>query len=90
MFNYDPLYAILDQSPMQHWVDDLRVQVASVFANPKHHKFPAWQAALQQLPNLEANTVDLNAGALKIGCEPACSTETQQQINEQLQAFKPW
>ncbi len=90
MFNYDPLYAILEQSPMQHWVDDLRTQIDNIFANPRHHKFPAWQIALQQLPNIEPNIIDLNTGALQIESEPPCSAEIQRQINDQLQAFKPW
>jgi len=86
--DYSGLYDELGATGMGGWLDVLPRQVESAFANPRHGDMPQWMSVIEQLPEVGAEWIDLNAGSVSVG--GACSQETQAQIMTLLRRLHPW
>jgi len=85
---YAHLYRWLENSPLAHWLET--VPQLSQEKLLQHGDMPRWLAALTQLPELTADSLDLSAPCLRIGSAEQIDEATRQQISETLMAFHPW
>ena len=89
MFNFNPFYQLIAQSPMSHWLETLPAQLAhwqreNVNANVKH-----WLNAFEHLPELRATHIELTQGVLA-QCEPPLISGKQKELEMRLRGFMPW
>lgn len=87
---YSDLYAALQEADAKDWAEHLPQQLASAFDTSKHGDLLKWQTQLEQLPPLMPQTRSLTTDTLQIGTADEISTEVQQTLKNQLQAFCPW
>ncbi len=87
-FGYDTLFDWMKDSPLAHWLDSVP-QLSEKRLN-HHGDLPRWLAALETLPQLSADTLDLTAPCLQIGDAGQISDAEREAIIETLMAFHPW
>ncbi|MBT3309627.1 MAG: tRNA 5-methoxyuridine(34)/uridine 5-oxyacetic acid(34) synthase CmoB [Gammaproteobacteria bacterium] len=80
----------LEQQGFEGWSEQLRPELLALFAPGQNGNLPRWQSALQQLPKLSAQQVDLNAARLQVGASDECSTAVCQQLEATLKLLHPW
>ena len=89
MNDYDALYPQLEARGLSGWVNALKLLVESRLASDAHGKMPIWQDALNALPDLSVDDVDLVTG-VRIGDKQTVAESTRAEMIEQLQHFHPW
>jgi tRNA (mo5U34)-methyltransferase len=87
-FGYADLYRWLEDSPLAHWLKTLP-QLGEEKLRA-HGDMPRWLAALEQLPQLQPETVDLASPCLRIGSAEQIDDAMREAISETLMAFHPW
>ncbi len=87
-FGYDHLFAWLEDSPLAHWLPS--VAEISEERLIRHGDLPRWLAALEQLPQLSPNRLDLSSPCLQIGEANQLTNAEREAICETLMAFHPW
>jgi tRNA (mo5U34)-methyltransferase len=87
-FGYADLYRWLEDSPLAHWLKTLP-QLGEEKLRA-HGDMPRWLAALEQLPKLQPETVDLSSPCLRIGSAEQIDDTMREAISETLMAFHPW
>ncbi len=87
-FGYADLYRWLDDSPLSHWLKTIP-QLGEEKLRA-HGDMPRWLAALEQLPKLQPETVDLSNPCLRIGSAEQIDDAMRKDISDTLMAFHPW
>ncbi len=87
-FGYTELYGWLKNSPLAHWLPGIPQLSESRLST--HGDMPRWLAALQQLPQLTPDSVDLSTPCLRIGSAAQIDDGMRETISETLMAFHPW
>jgi tRNA (mo5U34)-methyltransferase len=89
MTTYDSLYPQLKALGLADWATQLKQQIAQRFTLDAHGKMSIWMAALEALPALSIDDVEL-ISEVRIGNENSVDEQTKQFMCEQLQHFHPW
>lgn len=89
MFTYTDLYALMETTPLRGWLDTLPRLVAEKTAAINHGSLDVWQEALQQLPDIPPEQVDLRE-AVRVETAVPLDTHTQTRLEAQLRRFHPW
>lgn len=87
---YDDLYN--DPSlpvSLRDWLLQVRPQVEAQLALDGHGKMAAWQAAVDQLPELTPSSIDL-VDKVHIGTAADVDDQTRAQLRKALMALHPW
>ncbi|MEY2666656.1 MAG: tRNA 5-methoxyuridine(34)/uridine 5-oxyacetic acid(34) synthase CmoB [Pseudomonadota bacterium] len=87
---YTDLYNALCDVDVQKWAQQLPAQIADAFDTKKHGDLLKWQTQLAQLPTVKTNTQIITSDTVTIGSATDISTDAQNQLKQQLQAFSPW
>ena len=90
MINYTSLYEHLAISPLESWLDVLPSQLQAALDSKRHGDLDLWMLTLQQLPEVQASSYDLNASAIRVGTSDDISTSDKTHLTESLQIFHPW
>ncbi len=90
LIDYDELWHTLAATPLADWQSLLSPQIEQALNPASHGDLPAWYAALDQLPSLAINSVDLNCDALRIGEPTDIDATTRDRLRGRLMAFHPW
>lgn len=89
LFRIDSLVQALNRAGMNRWAETLPEQIKAEIDGRQHGDIPRWSSALQELPSLDTNHVDLNASAITASGDqpgPAQIDELQQT----LLRLSPW
>jgi tRNA (mo5U34)-methyltransferase len=89
MFNYQPLYDQLANSPASDWLETLPQQVESALQPNRHGDFPTWKEAVENLPSIQPSIIDLQE-QVKIGCQADTDEDTRQRLETSLKQLHPW
>ena len=84
---YESLYAQLEKMKRKAWADQLRQAVAAEFSSARHGKMPQWQAALNGLPDIVPDHVELKE-SVTIGS--ADQLKDRDGFIDKLQVLHPW
>ncbi len=87
-FGYAELYRWLETSSLCHWLADIPRLSETKLGT--HGDMPRWLEALQQLPELKPDTLDLSAACLCIGSAEQLDEPRREATSETLMAFHPW
>lgn len=90
MLTYDDLWRELATTPLASWQAALQPLVEQKLAPDSHGDLPGWYAALEQLPQVTASMLDLNADCLRIGSENDIDAATRERLEQLLMQFHPW
>lgn len=86
MIDFSPLIAQLQDTPLADWANQLPAQFATKLAL-SHGDLPRWQAAVDALPNVIPEAVNI---VDKVAITGNISPEQQTQVQTALQGLIPW
>lgn len=89
MFNYQPLYEKLLNSPAAAWLDTLPQEVEAALQPSKHGDFYKWKQAVESLPPLKPSIIDLEQ-QVKIGCREDADQASREALETNLKQLHPW
>ena len=91
MIDYQPLIARWAQDDsFATWADELPGLLETRLSHQRYGDLSRWLAALDALPDITPNAVNLDAS--RVGCDSvdAVPAETLAQLHEALQVLHPW
>ena len=84
------LYPLMTDTALEPWLEILPRQVEAGLSNDSYGKLAEWQAALAQLPDIQAGNMDFNADIVSIGGEPGLDKKEKARLEEILKKLMPW
>ncbi len=90
MIQFEFLYQHLQATDLADWSEILPAQIEKIFKQRFHGKREQWQALLADLPMIKASEINISIDKVRIGSKADCDQETQKQLKQILQQFKPW
>ncbi len=90
MFDFTKLYPQLEELGLEHTIEPLRNLIAAKFDSRNHGDIQRWKAALDKLPNIQTNDVNLDCDAIHIGSASEIDSAESEILLESLQEFRPW
>jgi len=87
---YQDLFQAMKAGPLNRWLDGLIPMLEQRLQDNPHGDLIRWQEALDQLPEITPDSIDLNASAITVKKEGGYSIEQTEQINNALSMLKPW
>ena len=89
MVNYEPLYDLMQETPLASWLDRLPSQVAAALDDSQHGRLPEWRSLLNSLPTVAPSHLNLR-DAVKIGQRGDLSAKEYEQLEQLLRQLHPW
>jgi tRNA (mo5U34)-methyltransferase len=86
---YQPLFDILDKAKLSDWRQQLEKQIAERLASERHGKMPAWQQALNALPQVTPSVIELKQH-VSIGRDADLAGFDREAFKELIKTFHPW
>ncbi len=90
MINFNSFYRSIRETPLTSFEEELRSALERRFSVRPHGELPAWNHALQALPNIPPDQVDLNGAAVTVGSANQLSGQQRDQLLQYLQMLHPW
>lgn len=87
---FGPVIDELSRDGLDHWATSLRQQLTNRFQDRPHGDLDRWQAALNQLPDLEPVKAELNQAAVTLTSPRPLSREQAQALELGLRGLMPW
>jgi len=88
--DYQAFYRLLNDSPLDKWLDCLPQQVEAAFDPQRHGDLSQWLQVLQALPEVKSNVVELNRSAVKAGEQSELTPVQHRQLEVELRKLHPW
>lgn len=89
MIDYSELYKALKASDASEWLKTLESSVDRAFNSPRHGELDKWLAMLNNLPNVEASSLDLKS-EVRIGEADDCEQSLRDELEQHLRILMPW
>lgn len=86
---YQSLYPQIEAMGQESWSRDLQQLIPGRLSPDGHGTMPAWQEAMQGLPELNPSRVELKT-KVAIGRTEDLTDISAEELKQQLQAFHPW
>jgi len=80
----------LQDGPLAAWAEKLPEQISMGVDPERFGNIPKWQAAIDELPSISPNSVDLSSPAVRIGEKDQLTNEQRLQLEKQLKQLHPW
>ncbi len=90
MIDYTSLYERLAVSPLESWLDVLPSQLQQALDTTRHGDLALWLLTLQEFPQIQASSFDLNSSAIRVGTKEDISARDKATLTDSLQVFHPW
>ncbi len=88
-FRMDSLLQALQQAGMRQWAEQLPRQVEEEIRNRQHGDIPRWRAAVDELPEIEAALVELQASSVTAAGN-ALHPQQIEALKQTLLRLSPW
>lgn len=89
MVDYESLYALMRQTPLAGWLDQLPSQVAAALDDSQHGRLPEWRAILASLPRVTPSVLNLQ-DAVQVGQPNDLAPAELVHLEQQLRLLHPW
>ena len=89
MIDYSELYKALENSEANSWLETLADSVERAFNTSRHGELDKWLAMLDNLPNVEPSSIDLNS-EVRIGTTDDCEKNIRDELEQHLRLLMPW
>jgi tRNA (mo5U34)-methyltransferase len=90
VIDFTAFYSALTGTNIAPWKQDIPPILEQVFAERQHGDWDKWQATFQQLPRIQATSIELDKSKVMIGAETDCDDETRIHLEQCLKQFHPW
>ena len=80
----------MQHGPLRLWAERLPEQLAKGLDLKRYGDLPRWQAALNDLPSVQPDLINLNTACLQIGEASDIDAATQEHIADCLRQLHPW
>jgi tRNA (mo5U34)-methyltransferase len=90
MISFEDFYKELELTKCHRWLDTLPAKVEAALSSSRWGDYPKWCAALDRLPDIKADDVDLNADRIRIGTANDCDEQARRALKDALMEFHPW
>ncbi len=90
MFNFDSLYRDLQDTDFEPWLTSLPGEIDAAFQEKSHGFLQDWIDLIEQMPQIEPSSIDLNADSITIGSSDDMLPEQAVLLEEQLRTIIPW
>lgn len=87
---YQDLFQYMKEGRLNRWLDNLIPQLENRLLDNPHGDLERWQQALGSLPDIQADTVTLNAPAITADLSTGITEAEQAQLVSSLMALSPW
>lgn len=87
---YQDLFQYMKQGPLNRWLDNLIPQLEQRLLENPHGDLGRWQAALNRLPDIQADNITLTTSAITANKAEALSEAELAQLTSGLMALSPW
>ncbi len=87
--DYTALFDALEDSKLSPWLDLLPAQIQRGLSHQRFGDLPSWLEALEQLPRIETDKVDLST-QVELGTQTAISASQQADVEASLRKLIPW
>ncbi len=87
--DYTALFDALEDSKLAPWLDLLPAQIQRGLSHQRFGDLPSWLEALEQLPLIETDKVDLST-QVELGTQTAISASQQADVEASLRKLIPW
>ncbi|WP_019531211.1 tRNA 5-methoxyuridine(34)/uridine 5-oxyacetic acid(34) synthase CmoB [Dasania marina] len=86
--HYQPFLQQLADTDLADWLDSLPQQISQGLDEKRYGDLPRWKQVLAQLPEWQADSIDLNQAAISVLGNT--NTEQQADFTELLKGLHPW
>lgn len=90
MFNLDGLVASFKDTPLERWGENLADDLEAVLAERTHGDENRWLEALNNLPNLDVDDIDMSDGIIHISSNQLLDEDERAALKQTLQQLMPW
>ena len=90
MIDYQPLIDRWQRGPLASWGKLLEQQIGEGLSPQRYGDLARWQASMAELPDLVADTIELNTSRVGASCKEALSDESRQLLWDGLMGLHPW
>ena len=90
MIDYRPLIDRWRGTPLERWSSLLPGQIAQGLSHRRHGDLARWLQALEELPDIAAETVALDTAQVGAACDPPPDDATLDRLRSALMALHPW
>ena len=90
MIDYSPLLEQWLGSELAPWARLLPEQLARGMSLQRYGDLPRWLQVLEELPDLQASSIQLNQSRVGARCEPPLSLDQQDKLRATLMGLHPW
>ena len=90
MIDYSPLLTWLIAQQQPEWAEQIRSLVAQRLNPLFHGDFAKWQLALDSLPAIAPERIDLNTATVRVGNPDQLTATQQHDMESQLRQLHPW
>ena len=90
MIDYSPLLEQWLGSELAPWSLRLPEQLARGMSLQRYGDLPRWLQVLEELPDLQASSIQLNQSRVGARCEPPLSLDQQDKLRATLMGLHPW
>jgi tRNA (mo5U34)-methyltransferase len=90
MIDYAPLVDQWLETELAPWAEVLPQQLAAGMSLQRYGDLPRWLQVLEELPDLQACSIQLDQSRVGASCEPALTASQQQSLRETLLGLHPW
>jgi tRNA (mo5U34)-methyltransferase len=88
--DYRPLITHWQDGEMARWATLLEQQIAAGLCQERFGDLARWLQALQDLPRLQADSIELDTSRVGASCANSLTETTTAQLHNALQALHPW
>ena len=88
--NVSRLYELMRDKELHAWLQGLDVQIQQGLCNDTYGKLQGWQEALNELPELQAKKIDLNADQVSVESKNILSDDEIESLKCTLKQLMPW
>jgi tRNA (mo5U34)-methyltransferase len=90
MFELDAIKLLMKDTRLEPWVESIDTDLASVLDERMHGDEERWKNALQQLPAINADHIDMLDGVIRISANSPLSEADRNNLQTHLESFIPW
>ncbi len=90
MIDYRPLITLWQGGPLDRWARLLDEQIAAGLSRQRYGDLPGWLDALQSLPNISTDRVQLNGARVGAQSDAPLPAAVRDMLQRQLQRLHPW
>lgn len=88
--DYSSLYGLMLSTPLEKWIDELRKKNHELINASGHGDLEKWLNVLEQLPEIEPSTIQLNSDSIIVGDIEDVDETTRNELIRLLYDLHPW